>query len=78
MEPNTKWYYKPVTVVIAILCAGPLALPLVWRSPAFTKRLKIIITILLAILTIVLIKSSIGLYILLLKYVEQLQKAMGA
>ena len=77
MEPNIKWYYKPITVVIAILCAGPLALPLVWRSPAFTKRLKIVITILLAILTIVLIKISIELYILFLEYVEQLQKVMG-
>jgi len=25
-----RWYFRPITVVIAILCVGPLALPLLW------------------------------------------------
>ena len=75
-DTTIKWHLKPVTVVVAILFAGPLALPLVWISPAFTKRLKIAITAVVAILTIWTVKVSIDLFNILLKELKELQSLM--
>ena len=72
-----KWYHKPVTVIIAILCIGPFALPLLWLSPAFKKNHKIIITILLLVLTISRVKTSVVLYMMLLERIKELQEMLG-
>ncbi len=50
-SPGSKWYFKAQGIVIAFLCVGPLALPLVWWSPYFNQRMKIIITIIIIILS---------------------------
>lgn len=42
--PREKWYFKPSTTVIAILCIGPFALPLIWFNPRFNKGKKILIS----------------------------------
>ena len=42
---ETKWYFKTSWIVIAFLCVGPLALPLVWFNPRFSRKTKIIVTI---------------------------------
>ena len=39
-----KWYFKPYVLVIAFLCVGPLALPLAWFNPSFSRRNKTIIS----------------------------------
>ena len=40
------WYYRPVWVLILLfLVLGPLGLPYLWRSPRFTRGLKIVLTI---------------------------------
>jgi len=42
-----KWYYRPVWVLILLfLVLGPLALPYLWRSPSFSRRLKVVLTVL--------------------------------
>ena len=41
-----RWYYRPVWVLILLfLVLGPLGLPYLWRSPRFTRALKIVLTI---------------------------------
>jgi hypothetical protein len=41
-----KWYYRPVWVLILLFFVlGPFALPYLWRSPRFTRGLKIALTI---------------------------------
>lgn len=40
-----KWYYATGTVVMALLCLGPLALPLVWLNPRYKPATKAIITV---------------------------------
>ncbi|MCX5702551.1 MAG: zinc ribbon domain-containing protein [Candidatus Omnitrophica bacterium] len=50
-SPQTKWYFKPYSIVIAFLCVGPLALPLVWLNPRFSREKKIILTIIIIILS---------------------------
>lgn len=73
---SVKWYLKPITIIIAILCIGPLALPLVWISPAFKKSHKIFITIIVAIITLWLIKVSVELYNIFLDRLQQLQEIL--
>lgn len=46
-----KWYFKTPMLIIAFLCVGPLALPLLWFNPRFSKRSKVIISIIVIILT---------------------------
>jgi hypothetical protein len=45
-----KWYFKTSTLIAAFLCVGPFALPLLWFNPRFSKRNKIIITVIVIIL----------------------------
>lgn len=51
MEDYTKWYFKTSSVIIAFLFIGPLALPLVWLNPRFSRRTKIIVTFIVAAAT---------------------------
>ena len=50
-KPDVKWHSKISTLIIALLCIGPLALPLLWFNPRFNKKVKVIITALVIILT---------------------------
>lgn len=47
-----KWYFATGTVVLALLCLGPLALPLVWLNPRYKPTIKGVITVLVLGLTI--------------------------
>jgi len=49
---KTKWYFSTSTVIIALLCLGPLALPLVWLHPNYKIVTKIVITAIVAVVTI--------------------------
>ena len=52
MENKTqKWYFKTSIIVVAFLCVGPLALPLVWFNPRFRLRTKLIISVIAIALT---------------------------
>jgi len=51
-RPKTKWYFSTSTVVIALLCLGPLALPLVWFHPSYKVVTKIVITAIVIVVTI--------------------------
>ena len=50
-KPQEKWYFKTSSLVIAFLCVGPLALPLAWLNPHFSRTLKLVITVVVLILT---------------------------
>lgn len=63
------WYFKTSTLVVALLCVGPLALPLLWFNPHFNIRNKVLITIAALVLTYLLslaliqaVKSLLGYY----------------
>lgn len=50
-KPQEKWYFRNYTLVIAFLCIGPFALPLVWFNPRFSQKTKIIISAIIIILS---------------------------
>jgi len=47
-----KWYFSTPTVVIALLCVGPFALPLVWFNPRYKIITKLVGTVVIIALTI--------------------------
>jgi len=59
-EGNVRWYLRPFGVVILLFFVlGPLGLPLLYKSPEFGKKLKIILTIAVVIYTIYLVIVSV-------------------
>jgi hypothetical protein len=45
------WYYTTTSLVIALLCVGPLALPLVWLHPRYNIITKIVISVVAIVLS---------------------------
>jgi hypothetical protein len=54
-KQGPSWYHTPVGIaLLAVFVLGPLALPLVWRSPAFGPRGRAIGTVLILLYTVLL------------------------
>ena len=62
MEPEPqkpKWYYGIATVLAALFVVlGPLAFPLLWKSPRFNLFWKIFLTVFVSGLTVALVAGS--------------------
>lgn len=59
-SPRPKWYYN-VWFVLAMLffVLGPFGLPLVWKSPTFSRGIKIALTLVMAAYTVLLIDFTL-------------------
>ncbi len=51
-EKGKKWYFSNSATVVAILCLGPLALPIVWVNPRYSPVTKIVVTLIVIAVTI--------------------------
>lgn len=71
-KPETKWYFSTSVVVIALLCLGPLALPLVWVNPRYKMTTRLFVTGLVIAFTILLSYLTINVYIRLMEQIEEL------
>jgi polyferredoxin len=59
-EEKVKWYLNPISVVLLLFFVlGPFGLPLLYKSPKFSKTLKIILTIVVLFYTSFLIFASL-------------------
>ena len=59
-EEKVKWYLRPIGVVLLLFFVlGPFALPLLYKSPKFSKTLKIVLTIVVMIYTSYLIIATV-------------------
>ena len=55
-----RWYYRPVWVLVLLfLVLGPLGLPYLWRSPKFSRGMKIALTVCVIAYTGLLIGETI-------------------
>ena len=70
---KTKWYFATSAVVIALLCLGPLALPLVWLNPRYKTTTKLVVTVIVIALTVLLTYLTIKVY---LQFIESIN-ALG-
>ena len=70
-DGRVKWYLRPISVILLLFFVlGPFGLPLLYKSPQFSKTLKIILTIAVIIYTSYLIFAS-------LEIGRELYKRMG-
>jgi len=70
-----KWYFTTSAVVLGLLCLGPLALPLVWFNPRYKIVTKLVVTLVVAVGTVLLVCLSyiiIGLYVKAMEDIRQL------
>jgi len=57
-----KWYFATPSVVIALLCLGPLALPLVWLNPRYKPVTRVMVTVLVLVITILCMYLMVSAY----------------
>jgi uncharacterized membrane protein YvbJ len=72
LKSKTKWYFTTSAVVVALLCLGPLALPLVWLNPRYKIITKLVVTFIVIALTIVFCYLSGYIYHNLMEQIEAL------
>jgi len=73
-DGKNKWYLRPINVVLLLFFVlGPFGLPLLYRSPKFSKTLKIILTAVVMIYTSYLIFASLEIARELYKRLGELQ-----
>ncbi|MFA6600303.1 MAG: hypothetical protein WC352_03040 [Candidatus Omnitrophota bacterium] len=48
----SKWYFWKSSVFVALILLGPLAFPLLWKSPAYSRFWKIFLTVVFTLLTV--------------------------
>ncbi|MCX6338844.1 MAG: hypothetical protein NTX71_02855 [Candidatus Aureabacteria bacterium] len=73
-DEREQWYYKTSVLVIALLCVGPLALPLLWFNPRFRLATKILLSAAVLVATyysIILMRQSID---NIMTYYRQIQE----
>ncbi|MCC7300505.1 MAG: zinc ribbon domain-containing protein, partial [Verrucomicrobia bacterium] len=67
---KVPWYLRPGWITTAILCVGPLAIPLFWLHPNWSRRKKLIWTAALLFL-------SWALWLLMQKSVQSIEEYYG-
>lgn len=65
---SKKWYFTTGSVVLALLCLGPLALPLVWLNPRYKPLIKVFITLIVVAVTI------LAMYLVIYSYQQLLSQ----
>lgn len=59
-EKELAWYYKPWVVIgLLFLVLGPLGLPLLYKSPKFSRRAKVLLTLVMIPYTAYLVWSTV-------------------
>jgi hypothetical protein len=69
---KTKWYHTTSSVVIALLCLGALALPLVWLNPRYKTTSKLIVTVIVVGVSILFGYLIVNTYIQLTEHIKAL------
>jgi hypothetical protein len=77
-EEKVKWYLRPVSVVLSLFFVlGPFGLPLLYRSPKFSRKSKIILTIAVVVYTFYLIFVTLEIAREFYKRMEELKEILG-
>lgn len=61
-RPFGKWSFSTGVTVIALLCLGPIALPMVWLNRRYKPVTKVIISIVVLVVTIICVYWAVALY----------------
>lgn len=73
-DGKIKWYLRPIGVVLSLFFVlGPFGLPLLYKSPKFSKASKVMLTIVILLYTSYLIFASLEIAGELYKRTKELQ-----
>jgi hypothetical protein len=76
-DRKLKWYLRPIGVVLLLFFVlGPFGLPLLYKSPAFSKTVKIVLSIAVILYTFYLIFESLEIARLLYSRMGELQEML--
>lgn len=70
------WYYRDSMVLTAFICVGPLALPLVWFNPRYSRATKWVISAIVLVATYFLTLAMNEAFKALMQYYQQLNAAL--
>ena len=74
-KEEVKWYLRPIAVIVLLFFVlGPLALPLLYKSPQFTRTWKVFLTFAVIAYTVYLIIVSVRIFSEAYKMLESLQQ----
>ena len=77
-DENVKWYLRPVSVIISLFFVlGPFGLPLLYKSPKFSNKLKILLTVAVIIYTSYVIFVSLEIARELYKTIREYKEIFG-
>ena len=58
-----KWYYRPAWVLVLLFVVlGPFGLPYLWKSPGFSRRSKVVLTVLVVAYMALFIEEAIRVF----------------
>ncbi len=76
-DRKVKWYLNPISIVLLLFfIMGPIALPLLYKSPKFSKTMKIILTVAVIFYTAYLIFASLEIGRELYRRMQELRWAL--
>ncbi len=76
-DRKVKWYLNPISIVLLLFfIMGPIALPLLYKSPKFSKTMKIILTVVVIFYTSYLIFASLEIGRELYRRMQELRWAL--
>ena len=59
----SRWYHNSLFVLFMLFCVlGPFGLPLVWKSPRFSRLVKFLLTLAMVAYTVLLVQMTIKLF----------------
>jgi len=72
--PGERWYYHIWFVLLMLFVVlGPFGLPLVWRNPKMSRRVKIVLTLLTAAFTYLVVIATLKVARTVSEQLRQLQ-----
>ncbi|MFH1797946.1 MAG: zinc ribbon domain-containing protein [Candidatus Omnitrophota bacterium] len=73
-KTRKKWYFGTSWLVISFLCVGPLALPLLWLNPRFSRKGKVVVTIIVIALSYYLTSVTVKSLKMIGSYYQQMSQ----
>ena len=75
--PKPKWYYNVWFVLLMLFVVmGPFGLPLVWKNPRFSHGVKVALTVVMVLYTLVLIEATVRMVRAVMQGVEQFNSTL--
>jgi len=73
-ESHEKWYFKPVSILGAILLFGPLGLLLLWARPGTKLLTKILVSVVVIGLTVLMTYEAVNVYRKMIAHFENISQ----